>query len=153
MSKDADDFTEWWAAVVSAKGDRRKAVDTAYQQLENAGLLPKVVVHRYLCAKGNCLLATVIRVGDVTLTRTKDYKLSPGLNRKQSVESARKKNTLDGDRHWPGHTYDVSELASWGDTVGIDLTCRHDVRTVRATTMLAASLQARPGHPSRPTLL
>ena len=50
------------------------------------------------------------------------------------MESARARNTLDGERHWPGHTYDVDELAESGPDVGFDVICRHITATVMVPT-------------------
>jgi len=153
MNSDEDDFIKWWKAMLTAGDDRGQAIEAAYQQLENAGLINKVRVHQYLCAKRGHVLATVIRIGEVTVARTRGYKLAPGTNSSRSVESARRKNTLDGDRHWPGHTFDVSELAGWGPTAAIDMNCRDGLRSVRAEDILAASESSRPGHPGPPTRL
>lgn len=153
MSAEEDDIAEWWRSMLSASEDRREAIETAYQQLENAGRVSKVTVHRYVCVKGGHLLSTVIRLGEVTIARTCDYKLAPNTNLNRSVESARRKNTLDGDRHWPGHTFDISHLATWGEVACIDMNCRHGLRTVRAVDILAVSQGVRPGHPSKPTLI
>lgn len=144
---------DWWAAMIKAHDDQRHALHDAYQQLENAGLISKVAVHRYLCRKCHRVLATVIRIGGTTIARTTDYKMAPGMNASRSVESARKKNTLDGDRHWPGHTFDVGELSTWGDTAGMDMNCRHGLRTVTARDILAAAEGVRPGHPGKPSLI
>lgn len=141
----------WFQALITDSNDRAAALHDAYQHLENAGLLNRVVVHRYLCAKGNCKLATVVKIGDSVIARTKDYKFSPGVNAQRSVESARGRNTLDGERHWPGHTFDVSDLAGWGDQAGLDMNCRHVLRTVMANDILAAVEGIAPGHPAAPS--
>lgn len=148
-----EDLNDWWQALLDASSSRRAAIDNAYQQLENAGLINRVTVHRFICQKHGCVLATVVRVGGETLARTKDYKLSPGLNRERTVESARRKNTLDGDRHWPGHTHDVADLALSGESLGIDLSCRHGLRTVRALDVMMSADGVVPGHPGPPSVL
>lgn len=147
------DVGAWWQAMVDATPNRDEAVHDAYQYLQNTGLINKVTVHRYVCRKAGCVLATVVRLGDTVLARTRDYKLSPGLNLNQTVESARVKNTLDGNRHWPGHTFDVTELATWGESAGMPMNCRHVVNTTRFVDVLAAATDVRPGHPGAPTLL
>lgn len=150
-------WAEFMAAQAARNTDRRDAIEAAYQQLDNAKLVGKVVVHRYLCRNGGHPLATVIRISDVTIVRTRDYKFSPGMNRERTVESARRKNTLDGNRHWPGCTYDVTDLAA-SDTGGtffaVDMSCRHDPkRMVRAIDVLTVTENVAPGHPSKPTIL
>ena len=146
------DLGNWWQALWAASADDAEAIHTAYQRLENAGLISKVTVHRYLC--GRCgPLATVIRLGDKTIARTVDYKYSRGLNLRQSVAAARERNTLDGERHWPGHTYDVDALADWGPQAGFDVVCRHVTTTVAAVDVLALTRDVKPGHPGKPTRL
>jgi hypothetical protein len=144
-------LVEWFARLVQAHEDQSAAIHDAYQQLENAGLTNRVVVHRYLCRKGGCKLATVVRIGGRVLARTRDYKYGPGMNLERSVPAARERNTLDGDRHWPGHTFDVTDLARWGDSAGMDMNCRHGMRTVLAVDVLATVGDTRPGHPGAPS--
>ena len=146
------DYGEFLRQLLRAARDRTEAIHTAYQRFENAGLISKVTVHRYLCKRCGKKLATVIRLGDTTIARTTAYKFSPGLNQKRSVESARERNTLDGDRHWPGHTYDVGELAAeWG--AGFDVNCRHVTATVRAADVLEITRGVTPGHAGAPAML
>ena len=147
------DLGNWWQALRAASADEAEAIHNAYQQIENAGLISKVTVHRYLCGRRGEPLAIVIRLGDKTIARARDYKYSPGLNRERSVESARARNTLDGNRHWPGHTYDVDELADCGPQVGFDVNCRHITATVRAVDILNITRGVVPGHPGKPTML
>ena len=146
-----NDLSEWWRQLRAAADDDAQAIHDAYQRLENAGLISKVTVHRYLCHRCGRPCATVIRLGDNTIARTRDNKFSRGLNTERSVESARARKTLDGERHWPGHTYDVDELAEWG--VGFDANCRHMTATVIARDVLAMTRDVTPGHPGKPTLL
>ena len=148
------DYGEFWRQLLRDAKDRTEAIHNAYQRFENAGLISKVTVHRYLCKACGSPLATVIRLGDKTIARTRDYKFSAGLNLERSVDSARKKNTLDGERHWPGHTYDVGELAAeWGPDAGFDVNCRHVTVTVRAADVLEITRGVTPGHPGAPTRL
>lgn len=142
-------LADWWAQLTT----RDDSIDRAYQALENAGVLNKVTVHRYICRKRGCVIGTVIRVAGATICRTRDYKLSPGLNASSSVEDARRRNTLDGNRHWPGHTYDVAERAALGPKSGMDMNCRHVFKTILAVDILAAADGVVPGHPGAPTLL
>ncbi len=148
-----DDIGAWWAELEASTTDRDSAIHNAYQQLDNAGLVSKVVVHRYRCRRRGCELATVIRVGDAVIARTRDNKLSPGLNLDRTVPAARIKNTLDGRRHWPGHTFDVAKLAEWGPAAGMGMECHHVLGTVLAVDVLATVDGVRPGHPGEPTKL
>lgn len=146
-----DGLGQWWQQLNARLQGRDEALHHAWQSFENAGVLNHVVVHRYLCRHHGHPLATVIRVSGVTVVRTRDYKFSPGLNAERSVEMARVKNTLDGERHWPGLTLDVTNLAEWGPQAGVDMNCRHALRTVLAQDILAACADARPGHPGKPS--
>lgn len=149
----ADDIAAWFAALLAGAEQREDAIEDAYQSLDNAGVLSKVTVHRYVCKRGCGVLGTVVKIGDDILLRTRDYKLGPGMNRDRSVAAARRKNTLDGDRHWPGHTFDVRDLAEWGEHAGMDMNCRHTTSVVKAAEVLATVDGVRPGHPGKPTLL
>lgn len=147
-----ESVADWWRTFVVSYRDRQEAIEDAYQHLENAGLISKVTVHRYLCQKCHKPVGTVIRAaGDEVIARTSDYKLAPGTNLAQSVASARAKNTLDGNRHWPGPTFDVSHLASFGESAAIAMNCRCRLRNVPAGDILATIQGVRPGHPGSPT--
>lgn len=148
----AASIDDWWRDFRAAHAEHREAVEGAYQHLENASLISKVTVHRYLCARG-CVRATVIRLGDSTLIRVRDHKQSPGLNAVRSTESARRSRTLDGDRHWPKVTHDVEELAGLGPSVGVELACRHGMTFVSGDEILALVEGISPGHPGAPSLL
>jgi hypothetical protein len=62
------DLDEWFRRLMSAaeaeEKDHSQAIHEAYQTFENAGLISKVTVHRYLC-RTRCRnpRATVIREG------------------------------------------------------------------------------------------
>lgn len=143
------------AALLSRMGDRAAALDELYRHLRDSDRLSKVTLHRYMCQKG-CQIATVFSAGGLILCAVRDYKYSPGLNRKASVPAARERNTLDGNRHWPGHVYDVAELErfSVGDQkAGMALNCRHHRGTVLAEAVLRACEGIIPGKPGAPTRL
>jgi hypothetical protein len=122
-----------------------------FRALVDRDLLSKITLHRYRCRRG-CPIAVVFAVDDLLLCAVRDYKFSPGLNRVESVEAARAKNTLDGDRHWPSHVYDVKQLG--GDPkAGIWMACRHYHGAVPIDAMTAAVEGVRPGHAGKPTIL
>lgn len=145
-----DSLADWWRALNERAEADDLAVSDAFQQLENAGLINRVVVGRYICAKKGCKLATVIRLGDSILTRTRDYKLAPGANVALSIEAARARNTIDGDRHWPGHDFDVSHMASFGPDARFDMNCRCRLRSTPVVDVLAYVDGVIPGHPGAP---
>lgn len=146
------DMAAFFAKLISESNSRTEAQERAYQHLMNTGLLSRVTLHRYICRRG-CKVATVFAGLGTTLCAVTDYKYSPGMNRAQSVPSARAKNTLDGDRWWPSHVYDVEDLAAFGDDAGISFNCRH-VRMHRAASQILADCKgAQPGRQNKPTIL
>ena len=142
------DISEWWRDLMAATSDHDEAIRDAYQQLENAGLINRVVLRRYICKNRGCVLATIIGIDGLTIARTNDYKLAPRTNLDRSVEVAREKNTLDGNRWWPGHTFDVRYLDApeWS----IDMNCRHGLRSIQTEDILTAVAEVIPGHPAAP---
>ncbi len=149
---DDEQLASWMDEVFLSAANHAEAVHTAYQQLENAGLINRVTVHRYLCRKCGPRL-TVIRIQRRILARSKDYRFGRGKNAAESVQAARDQHTLDGDRHWPGHTYDVQELARFDEHAGMTVVCRHRSTSIRAADVLAAVDGVRPGHAGKPTVL
>ena len=148
-----EQLAAWFARLLADADDRADALDHAYQSLVNADLVNRVVLRRYQCRSRGCVVGTVVRIGGRVICRTRDYKFSPGINEARSVEAARAKNTLDGKGHWPGHTYDVSAVADLGSDAGMDMNCRHVMRTVLAADILAAVEGIEPGRPGAPVLL
>lgn len=137
-----------------------------WQRLENVGVLNRLRVHQYLCPAG-CKLATVIRIRDVVLMRTRAYRMRPRTNLQRSVHAARVQNTLNGEDYWPGHTFNVGWLLGvkdepgsleWaevvhGDTIRMDINCRHHLRSIAAIEVLRAVEGVTPGKPRKPTIL
>jgi hypothetical protein len=156
VTPEDDELAQLFADIVGQTRnieDHRQAIHTVYQQLENAGLIAKVTVHRYHCKKCGHPLATAIRLGSggKTLARTRDYKYSSGYNDAHSAKSARAQKTLDGNSHWPGHTYDIDELAA--EEGHFEVVCRHVRKHILAADLLALTRDVRAGHPGKPTLL
>lgn len=141
------------AALFQASDDAKKAREDLHTALRENGYLSRVTLHRYMCAQRGCQIATVFKAGGTVLCAVRDYRLSRGLNERRSVASARAKNTLDGERHWPSHVYDVTELADWGGSVGFDLTCNHFTGTLLAADVMKAVDGVEPGRPGKPTRL
>lgn len=146
------DTTAWFEALLKSAEDRTSALESAHRQARDGGFLAKLTLHKYQCLRG-CQLATVFRAGGATLCAVRDYKYSPGLNLAQSVPEARAKNTIDGDRHWPAHVYDVDEIAEWGEGTGMSVNCRHYRGLLEGTRVLNDVASATPGHPGKPTRL
>lgn len=142
-------------ALVSLAGDREAAMEQIYAHLKDSGLLPKVTMHRYMCKRG-CQIATAFSAGGLILCAVSDYKLSPGLNWELSVEEARKRNTLDGEKHWPGHVHDVMQLNRFStadNQAAMDMNCRHRRGPILAVDILSVCQGITPGKPGAPTLL
>lgn len=148
----SDQAGEFYAELIRASEDKITAIHAAYQHCENAQVLSKLTLHRYLCRRG-CVLMTVIRLGEDILARTRDYKMSPGMNEKRSVPAAREVRALDRNKHWPGHTFEIEQMESWGPGFGFEASCRHGLHTLLAAEVLAAVEGVVPGHPGKPTLL
>ncbi|RCL89394.1 MAG: hypothetical protein DBW62_04485 [Microbacterium sp.] len=149
---DERSVAELFATLLAQTASKSDADARMYAALDNQGLLSRVTTHRYICRRG-CPIATVYKVGAAVMLAVRDYKYSPGLNEAQSVESARAKNTLDGNRHWPAHVYDMTDLAEWGDDAGASIVCRHYRGVLTGKRVLEDSRDVAPGHPNKPTRL
>jgi hypothetical protein len=156
-------MTDSLAALLALAEEAKVDREATWQKLENAGLLNRVKVQEYRCAKG-CRLALAIRLGDVVLMRTRDYRMRPHTNEARSVPTARAKNTLNGSDHWPGHTFNVGESAGqvdpgewgqprWGDRFRADANCKHGLRTIDFVEVLDSVRDTRPGHPNKPCIM
>ena len=152
MSTIDDQVATALSALFQQLGDSQMAIDELHRHLSERGLLSRVTLHKYMCKRG-CQLATVFAAGGFVLCAVRDYKLSPGLNAQESVPEARATKTLDGDRHWPSHVYDVNQLARFGEVAGMHLNCRHRHGNVSAEATLAAVDGVIPGKPGAPTRL
>lgn len=150
MSEEVGDML---ARLLHESDSRSEAIELLHRGLVERGLLSKVTLHRYQCKRGCPPLAIVFRAGSHTLCAASDYRYSPGMNQAKSVEAARAKNTLDGDRWWPSHVYDVDELATWGADAGMSIACRHHTSTLLAQDVLKTVHTVTPGRPAKPTLL
>lgn len=139
--------------LLDAARDESRAREDLHLALQRGGLLSRVTLHRYMCASRGCQLATVFAAGGSVLCAVRDYKPSHGLNERLSVPSARTRNTLDGERHWPSAVYEVSDLATWGQDAGFDVICNHVRVTLRAGDVLELVAGVIPGRPGKPTRL
>lgn len=143
---------DWFLGLVAGSGDRAAATADALQSLDNAGVLAKVVVHRYVCPRCGPV-AVVVKIGGRTLARTRDYTQSRGRNAATTDPAARRMRTLDGERHWPGHVFDLDRMAGWGDALSVPIRCRHHDISLSPADILAVVAEVKPGHPGPPTLL
>lgn len=150
--RSVDDVDEALRDAMRKNSDRKRALEDVFQKFENAGVISKVIVGRYICAPRGCRLATVLRVGSKTILSTRDYKLSPGKNEADSVASARSKRTLDGQRHWPSQVFDLDDMGA-SPGLGIKVTCRHVERVLDPREVLALTSARYPGRPGPPVRL
>lgn len=145
-----------FTALLAQTEDRGVALHELHRYLkEHPPMLANVTLHKYMCKRG-CQIATVFAASGFILCAVRDYKFSPGLNDELSVPKARERNTLDGERHWPGHVYDVAQVDRFSvgeHKAGMDMNCRHRRGTVLAETVLQACRGVTPGKPGAPTRL
>ncbi|MFV0634631.1 hypothetical protein [Demequina sp.] len=145
--------TNWLTTLIEQTEVDKVDRELLHSRLVEQGLLSRVTLVKVQCRARRCQIATVFRVGPVTMCAVRDYKYSPGLNAQRSVPRAREKNTLDGDHHWPGHVYDVNELAHWGVEAGFDVVCRHAQQTINAAELLGIVQSVEPGKPLPPIVI
>jgi hypothetical protein len=129
------------------------AIIAAYKALKVTGTLPGVTLHRYQCRQRGCTLVVVFRLPAGVVAYTPPYRLSPGLTQRDTSESGRAKNSVDGANHWPAHGYDLADLAAWDGAAGIPIQCAHKRENLDPRDMLAAVANVTPGKPTRPTVL
>jgi hypothetical protein len=134
--------------------DRMRAetdlIRAAYETMPREWLR-KLLLVEYRCPnKRGCLLLHAWRAHDGRLLYyVRDYVLSPTRNAERTVESARERNTLDGDRHWKPRAGDLSDLDKWGSAIGLDLQCDHlDPVVVSAGDVLEDAAKATRGRPT-----
>lgn len=149
---DEEPLAELFRALLAESESRSEANERLYRYMKESpanrpqgtgSYLSKATVHWYKCKRG-CRIAQVFRAGGTTLCAVSDYKLSHGLNLNQSVEAARKKNTLDGERWWPSHVFDLQHEASSPEFL-IPLNCSHFRGARSAAEMLEEVGTSRPG--------
>lgn len=146
------DLRLWLDGLLATTKSHQDGIEKAWIELERSGYMSRVVVHRYVCAGGCGVLGTVADIGGTILLRTRDYKPSPGLNRGRSVEAARKRNTLDGERHWPSYVIDLRR-DSGNPGANIEVVCKHGPKRIGYDHARARARAAWPGKPGKPTLL
>ncbi len=149
---DTKEALEFFANLLRSSEDRQSSIDRTYFGLRDLGLLSKVIVHRYQCKRG-CQIAQAYSHGGRVFLSVRDYKYSRGMNEASSVPRAREKNTLDGDRHWPAHVYDMTQLAEWGDDAGAQAICRHYKGLLTGSRVLRDADGVLPGRGGKPTTL
>lgn len=144
MNADDRDALEAFSAILAAAESRDEGLQEVHRTLKESGRLGLYLQRRYVCAECG-VLCRVFRYAGVTFAATAPYKLGHRKNLAESVPEARQSNTLDGERHWPGHVYDVHQLAEWGDEAGATVTCRHINMMLTGSRILADIAGVRPG--------
>lgn len=148
-TQDAERMAALLSDALDEMRSRSEQLQSVHTALVSQGVLSRVTLRKYMCPRG-CQIATAFKVGDLVLCAVRDYKLSPGLNIRDSVPSARTKRTLDGDRHWPSHVYDVSDLSTPSVGVGVPMNCRHVRGSRPAVQIMADVAGTTPGKPGMP---
>lgn len=126
-------------------------IRAAYQALPREWL-KKALLVEYRCSnKQGCLLLHAWRGADrATYFYVPHYKLSRRRNADESVESARSKYTLDGERVWRPRAGRLDDLGEYGSEVGIGIQCDHLLSAVKTPTeVLEDAARATPGRPYR----
>lgn len=126
-------------------------IRAAYEALPREMLRDALLVEYRCPNRRGCLLLHAWRGSDGRLLYyVRDYRLSRARNADQTVESARRRNTLDGDRHWKPRAGDLTDLAGWGSSIGLDLQCDHlSPVVVTAADVTADADRATRGNPYR----
>lgn len=114
-------------------------------------MLRQALLVEYRCPnKKGCLLLHAWRGSDPSPTffLIPKYKMSRERNARESVESARHKNTLDGDRVWRPRAGILDDMQGLGDSIGLGVQCDHlDPRTITPAEILADAQRATRGRP------
>ena len=86
----------------------------------------------YRCTSHKCLLLDVIDAGPLgIIVHRPRYKYSDTVNQKQSSDAGRKANTIDGNRRWKAHTFNIAQsglaasLIDTDDIGDMSLSCDH----------------------------
>ncbi len=129
-------------------------IRAAYQALPREWLKAALLVEYRCPNKRGCLLLHAWRGdGGETFFHVPHYKMSPARNDEQSVESARRKHTLDGDRVWRPRAGVLDHLKDNGPNVGIGVQCDHLLPvTVSAADVLGDVTKATRGRPHKRTI-
>lgn len=123
----------------------------AYKVLKTAGRLREILVAEYRCRHG-CLLAHVFQLPGGRCIYVPVYKLSRERNLRDTVESARRKSTIDGDRRWRERGFDMEDLITWQGSAQVDVHCDHHQGVLNPLLMDKDLAGVQPGHPRRGVL-
>jgi hypothetical protein len=139
------------AKAAEASRAEGETIRAAYEAMPPEWLRRCLLVE-YRCAnKRGCLLLHAWSNDDAAaFYYLPDYKLSRARNEERTVESARMRNTLDGDRRWKPRAGSLDGLAEWGESIGLDVQCDHlSPVAVRAKDILNDAAKATRGRPYR----
>ncbi|GAB3603280.1 hypothetical protein GCM10027586_06200 [Kineococcus gypseus] len=95
------------------------------------------------CGAHRCLLAQVFEAQGQRLMVFTGYTLSPVINESTSSDSARAKNTRDGDKKWRSRGLVLDEEVAFAtglQNVGYAVNCRHILQKVLTITEIRRAL-------------
>lgn len=150
----SDTYDDGMGRAFQRLHDDADTIRAGYEALPKEWLRAAVLVEYRCPNKRGCLLLHAWRGDDSsTYFYIPSYKMSPARNARESVESARLKNTLDGDRVWRPKAGRLDGLEEWGDEIGLGLECDHLLPvTVTPAEILRDAATATRGKPHRRTI-
>ncbi len=79
--------------------------------MKTSGTLAKRATLIYRCQTRSCPMLYVFVTAGERFVHQPRYKLSDEVNQTESVEAARAKHTVDGDRRWKADTFALAQAA------------------------------------------
>jgi hypothetical protein len=112
--------------------DDDAAVIAALEATSSRSKLSKLATVIYECETRGCAMLYVFNNAGRLYIRQSRRKLSPAVNREESVPAARAKHTVDGDRHWQKEAFALSQAGGY-----LSLECDHVRAKVHVDTIAA----------------
>jgi len=140
-----------FVAVFNRLRDEQHAMETRERNIvsryESAGRsrIKRAALVEYLCrdARG-CLLLHCWQAPDGRFLYQPPFHFSPERNLAESTAIARTTRTLDGDRHWPSHGWNLDDLDGQ-----LKLQCDYVHLVWNVSDVLADADDSTAGHPTR----
>jgi len=139
--------TDDLADLLARRAERTDLLLAAFDAADSK-VRRRVLLAEYRCRQRRCMLLLVWQSPGARLVRLPAYRLSPVRNEAESVASARRKRTTDGERRWRPRVLVLEELAGFPEA-GLDLNCDHVRAVVPVPDLLADVERASPGTPTR----
>jgi hypothetical protein len=122
------------------------AIIAALEATSSRSKLTKLATVIYECETRGCAMLYVFNNAGRLYIRQSRHKLSDPVNRQESVPDARAKHTIDGDRHWQGQAFELSQADGY-----LSLECDH-CRAKRHVDTIAADVAAATRQPTTITV-